>query len=312
MSNGKAYQRKTDIDHINQSDIMRRELYGITRRKSSGINPGAVLSGGSAGIGGGSTPGTPGVGDNLGNHIATMQLNMAQWLQTNYVGWTGVTLGQRDYVDVTGVSHFLPNAESYKWFITNELIPLYELTEFGAVYGSMYYGVDFQDNYASFHARHKPGNPSSTERHIYMDDVTNQLSVVRDNGDIVPLEKDYVTINYVIEGGGVPITTGIKGGLWVDFNAIVTEWTISSDQTSATGNIVVNVLRSKYLNYPALSSMSSVSSRPTLSGSYKNKASTSGQWNTTSILVGDFIGFTVISSSIVNRVTVSLKCRRVT
>lgn len=310
---GKAQQRKTDIDEVVKTSIAKRELYALSRRKTSGLSSSSIVSGsgsGSSGSPGG--PPSPAVGDNLGNHIGTQPINLSQWLLHNYVGWTSTIVGQHDMVDTTGVSHFLPVFESYKWFISNELIPLYELTEFGAIYGSMYYGVDFQDNYASFHARHKPGNPSSTERHIYMDDVTNQLSVVRDNGDIVPLEKDYVTINYVIEGGGVPITTGIKGGLWVDFNAIVTEWTISSDQTSATGNIVVNVLRSKYLNYPALSSMSSVSSRPTLSGSYKNKASTSGQWNTTSILVGDFIGFTVISSSIVNRVTVSLKCRRVT
>jgi hypothetical protein len=303
LSNGKAYQRKTDIDHINQSDIMRRELYGITRRKSSGINPGAVLSGGSAGIGGGLGGGssTPGVGDNLGNHIATMQLNMAQWLQTNYVGWTGVTLGQRDYVDVTGVSHFLPNAESYKWFIDNELIPLYELTEFGAVYGTMYYGVDFSDNYASFHARHKPGNPSSTERHVYMDEVTHQLSVVRDNGDIVPLEKDYVTIGVIIDGGIVSPLVGYHGNIFVDFNAVLESYKMTVDGTGSASIAVYRATQSEYPN--AVHLLGTL----TITNGWKTSGSISG-----SILNGDLIFFRVLSVTTSTRISVGLKCRRVT
>lgn len=294
---------------------MRRELYGITRRKASGINPGAVLSGGSAGIGGGSTPGTPGVGDNLGNHIATMQLNMAQWLQTNYVGWTGVTLGQRDYVDVTGVSHFLPNAESYKWFIDSELLPLCELTEFGQIYNLMYYGVDFQDNYISFTERPKPGNPQAIEKIVYMDGGTHLLSVVQSDGNIVPLEQEFITINYVIDGGGSVITTGKKGGLWVHFNCEVVSWVISDD--SYSGSATVKVTYSRYANFPTQFGMSTITSHPNLSGAQKNTAVATGQWSRTLIdgqdqAEGVYIGFNVSAATSVRRLTVGLKCRRIT
>jgi len=114
-------------------------------------------------------------------------------------------------------------------------------------------------------------------------------------------------IQFVIDGGGVAITTGIKGDL-IDLPAcVIVGWTIVADQT---GSIVIDVWKDTYANFPPVDADSiAASALPTLSSATKNQNSTLTGWTTT-INSGDTLRFNVDSASTVTRVTVCLRVRK--
>lgn len=114
-------------------------------------------------------------------------------------------------------------------------------------------------------------------------------------------------IEYVIDGGGSAITTGVKGYLEVPYACTITDATLLADQS---GSIVVDVWKDTYANYPPTDADTiTASAVPTISASNKSTDGTLTGW-TTSITAGDIIGFNVDSASTVTRVTVSLTCTR--
>ena len=110
------------------------------------------------------------------------------------------------------------------------------------------------------------------------------------------------TLNFVIDGGGSAITTGIKGHIVIDGNYIVSGWTIIADQS---GSIVVDVKRATYTNFPTTTSIAG-SELPTLSTAQKNEDLTLSSW-TTSLSARDVLEFVVNSVSTITRVTVTLR-----
>ena len=112
------------------------------------------------------------------------------------------------------------------------------------------------------------------------------------------------TINFVIDGGGSAITTGIKGDLAVDFNCTINQATILADQS---GSIVVDIWKDTYANYPPTGADSiCASAKPTISSGTKNQDAVLTGW-TTSITAGNILRFNVDSVTNIQRVTVSLK-----
>ena len=110
------------------------------------------------------------------------------------------------------------------------------------------------------------------------------------------------TLNFVIDGGGSAITTGIKGHIVVDGDYTVSGWTIIADQS---GSIEVDVKRATYTNFPTTASIAG-SELPTLSSAQKNEDLTLSTW-TTSLSARDVLEFVVNSVSTVTRVTVALR-----
>lgn len=111
-------------------------------------------------------------------------------------------------------------------------------------------------------------------------------------------------VEFVIDGGGSAITTGIKGFIEVPFSGTIQQVTMLADQT---GSIVVDVWKDTYANYPPADADSiTASAVPTISSSNKSQDATLTGW-TTSITAGDIIGFNVDSASTVERVTISLE-----
>ncbi len=106
-------------------------------------------------------------------------------------------------------------------------------------------------------------------------------------------------VNFVIDGGGVAITTGSKGCLSVPAAMTITGWEIFGD---VSGSIVVDIKRATYANLPTFTAISA-SAQPTLSSAQKNVDSTVTGW-TTSIADGDYLEFNVASATTVTRVTV--------
>jgi hypothetical protein len=114
-------------------------------------------------------------------------------------------------------------------------------------------------------------------------------------------------LEFIIDGGGSVITTGIKGDLEVPFDCEIDQVTTLSDQS---GSIVVDIWKDTYANYPPTDADSiTASAPPTLSTAIKNQDSTLTGW-TTAISAGDTLRFNVDSVTTCERVTISLRIVR--
>jgi hypothetical protein len=111
-------------------------------------------------------------------------------------------------------------------------------------------------------------------------------------------------IEFVIDGGGSTITTGVKGDLEIPFPCTITEWTLLADQS---GSIVVNIWKDTYANFPpVVGDKITASAPPTISSAAKGQSSTLTGW-TTSVSAGDILRFNVDSVTAIQRVTLSLR-----
>ncbi len=119
-------------------------------------------------------------------------------------------------------------------------------------------------------------------------------------------------IEFVIDGGGVALSTGLKGYLEVPYDATITRATLLADQS---GSVVVDVFKCTYANFDASSTHPvagdkiTASAPPTISTATKSQDSTLTGW-TTSISAGDILAFNVNSATTITRVTISLKITR--
>ena len=115
------------------------------------------------------------------------------------------------------------------------------------------------------------------------------------------------TINFVIDGGGAVITTGVKGVLVVDFACTITKWTLLGD---VSGSLVVDVWKDTYANHPPVVGDSiTASAKPTISSSTKGQSSTLTGWST-AIAAGDILRFNVDSAATITRATLALTVTR--
>lgn len=114
-------------------------------------------------------------------------------------------------------------------------------------------------------------------------------------------------VNFVIDGGGSAITTGIKGDIVIPFTGTINQVTLLAD---ATGSIVIDLWKDTYANFPPVVGDSIVASaKPTLSSAAKSQDSTLTGWTTT-VAAGDIIRVNVDSAATVQRVTLALKITR--
>lgn len=115
------------------------------------------------------------------------------------------------------------------------------------------------------------------------------------------------SINFVIDGGGSTITTGVKGDLVVDFACTINSATLLADQS---GSIVVNIWKDTYANFPpVVGDKITASAPPTITTATKSTDSTLTGW-TLAIAAGDVLRFNVDSVTTVQRVTLDLKVTR--
>ncbi len=115
------------------------------------------------------------------------------------------------------------------------------------------------------------------------------------------------SVNFIIDGGGSAITTGIKGDIVVDFAGTIQSVTMLGDQT---GSVVVDIWKDTYTNFPPTNADSiTASAVPTISTAIKSQDATLTGW-TTSITAGDILRFNVDSVTDIERVTLVLKVLR--
>lgn len=115
------------------------------------------------------------------------------------------------------------------------------------------------------------------------------------------------TINFVIDGGGSAITTGIKGDVELPWAGTINQATLLADQS---GSIVVDIWLEQYADFPPEDADSiTAAAPPTITTATKSQDSTLSGW-TTSVAAGDILRFNVDSCDTITRCTVSLKITR--
>jgi hypothetical protein len=114
-------------------------------------------------------------------------------------------------------------------------------------------------------------------------------------------------LGITIDGGGSVITTGTKGFITVPISGTITAATVlSTDGAATAGDIVVDVWKDTYANYPpTVADSITDAAPPTLSSANKSQDTTLTGW-TTNVTAGDILGFNVDSVATVTRVTVVL------
>lgn len=114
-------------------------------------------------------------------------------------------------------------------------------------------------------------------------------------------------LEVVLDGGGVALTTGVKGFIEVPFACTVTGWRLVADQS---GSIVVDVWKDTYANFPPVDGdRIAGTEKPTLSSAQKAEDTNLTTW-TTALAKGDWLAFEIESATTVTRVTLSLLLQR--
>ena len=125
------------------------------------------------------------------------------------------------------------------------------------------------------------------------------------DGEDVPDALNFITINYVMDGGGATLTVGKKKYLRVDFACIIREWAIFTD---VVGSIQIDINRSTYADFPTTTSITAAAI-PSVTAARKNRSTALTGW-TPVIYPGDVLEFEVDSVTTVTGCTIALKARR--
>ena len=116
------------------------------------------------------------------------------------------------------------------------------------------------------------------------------------------------TINFVVDSGSAPMSSGIKGEMTLDVTGEIQSWTVIGDQD---GQIQFDIKKVDYANFPNFASICGTE-RPQLgnlgnqSQARKNNTTTISSWNK-SLNAGDILQFEVVYSINIQRCVVSMK-----
>lgn len=120
-----------------------------------------------------------------------------------------------------------------------------------------------------------------------------------------PPAETSASINFVIDGGELPLTTGNKGSIAIPFDCAINSWTLIAD---TTGSCAIDIGKATYANFPTSTSIVAAAP-PTLTAAQKATSATLTGW-TTAIAANDILTFNVTSTATIKRVSVSLKITR--
>jgi len=111
------------------------------------------------------------------------------------------------------------------------------------------------------------------------------------------------TMGIVIDGGGLVLTTGIKGDVYVPLACTITGYTMLADQS---GSIVIDIWADAYANYPPTVADTIVAAaKPTITTALKAQTSSLTGW-TVAVPAGSTLRFNVDSVTSITRLTLAL------
>ena len=149
----------------------------------------------------------------------------------------------------------------------------------------------------------------STRAAVYL--VTTPDPIVIDTDAITFVTESSLLgsgVEYVIDGGGDPITTGIKGFIEVPFQGEITAVRLLADQV---GSMVVDIFKDVFAAYPpTVADTITAAAKPTLSVAQSSEDTTLTDW-TTAVAQGDILTFNVDSNTGIEQVTVVLEMTRI-
>ncbi len=119
--------------------------------------------------------------------------------------------------------------------------------------------------------------------------------------DSVGVNNNSADLEFIIDGGGSPINTGVKGFLRIPFPASIVQWAVMADQA---GSAVVDILRAN--NVVPSVSMVGAGNKPTLTAAQFAGPTAPSGWTSTSLVANDWIAFSVSSAATITRATVDL------
>src|SRR5229473_5338821 len=119
--------------------------------------------------------------------------------------------------------------------------------------------------------------------------------------DAIGVSNNVSAIPFIIDGGGVAITTGNKGSVPLPFAANIVAWSVIGDQS---GSIAVDILRAN--NAVPVTSIVTGGATPNLTAQQFSGRQTPSGWLSTALAVNDYLAFSVMSVTTVTRVTVTL------
>lgn len=115
------------------------------------------------------------------------------------------------------------------------------------------------------------------------------------------------SINYIFDGGGQTVTTGLKGSIVVPFACTINSWSLVA---SPLGSITVDVWKTPLADYPpSVADSITGGAKPAISGGQQASSSSLGAWGT-AIAEGDTISFNVDAVTNVTIASISLKVTR--
>lgn len=149
-------------------------------------------------------------------------------------------------------------------------------------------------------------NPAVRTRDI-LDVISDLEESEEEDLEVGPDPTLYISIPFIIDGGGGAITTGQKGHIPLPFAGEIISASLDADQS---GSIVVDIWKDTRANFPPTDADSiTASAPPTLSSEQSSLDETLTGW-TIAFAAGDILAFNVDSITTVKRVTLSLKVRR--
>lgn len=117
------------------------------------------------------------------------------------------------------------------------------------------------------------------------------------------------SIEFIIDGGGSAIATGLYGYVPVPFNCYIERCELEADQT---GDIVIDIWKCAYADFDAGSTHPvdgdsiTASAQPTISSDNKDEDETLTGW-TRELSEGDIVGFNVDSCTTITRISITLR-----
>lgn len=122
--------------------------------------------------------------------------------------------------------------------------------------------------------------------------------------DLATKPSQIFGISYILDGGGLALTTGLKGFLIFTYSATITAWAAISD---ASGTIAIDIWKANG-GVPVLANSITGGNPPLLTAAQYSGLVTPVNWSTLNIIPGDVMGFNVSSTGgVIQRVMLALQ-----
>ena len=133
--------------------------------------------------------------------------------------------------------------------------------------------------------------------------VQDKDYTIADKAEVDKTKK--TTLGLTVDGGGIELTTGIKGYIAIPYNCTITGWVALAD---ISGSIKIDVWKDVYANYPPDDTDSITNGHePEITTATKAEDSDLGDWSSVTVTAGDVIGFSVDSITDITRLTLILQ-----